>query len=462
MRLLVVDDEQSICWGITQVAKNIGLDVVSASTAEEGIELAKATPPDLMVLDVRLPGMDGLTAMQQFRNCAGNIPIIVMTAYGDLDTAVKAVKNGAYEYILKPFDLASIEAAIQRVLDSQSAENQSPHLAPDANSHGMIGSSPAMQEVFKQIALAASSRVGVLIQGESGTGKELVARAIHEYSADASGPFVAVNVAGLAPTLVESELFGHARGAFTGAETDRTGLIVAADGGTLFLDEVAEMPATLQAKLLRCLEHGEITPVGGTEPVRSHFRIVSATHQDLPTLVERGVFRHDLYYRLGGFQISVPPLRARDDDAVQIAHAIAETVSTATPPQFSSETLRLIRTRHWPGNVRELRNAVEYAVLLARGNLIQPAHFPEPEATRIGDATAEADLPLRIQELLRKWAEVALRDSTDAALHKELLQLVEPPVLQTALEFYDGQYASAARRLGMHRTTLKKRLDEAS
>ncbi len=304
--LLVVDDEQSICWGLKRLGEQLGCEVHTASSAEQVLEDPVRAQPDAIVLDVRLPGMDGLEAIEHFRARWGRVPVIVITAYGDLHTAVEAVRQGAYEYIVKPFDARRIQQVLQRALAT-------PPAAPGtvAAVDGFVGSTPQMQEAFNRIALAASSDACVLLHGESGTGKELAARAIHRHSSRADHPLVVINAASLSETLAESELFGHVRGAFTGAEQPREGLLTRADGGTLFLDEVADIPLPIQIKLLRALEQREVTPVGANEPRHADFRIISATHQDLLQRVQEGRFRHDLYFRIASFRIDLPPLRKR-------------------------------------------------------------------------------------------------------------------------------------------------------
>lgn len=473
MHLLIVDDEPSICWGLAKLAESLGHSVVTAATAEQGLEAARSRRPDTIVLDVRLPGMSGLEAMSHFRQALGPVPIIIITAFGDLATAVEAVRNGAFEYLLKPFDLMAAQRVLERAAESLSR----PATAADVHlpSHGegpIVGHSAAIQEVFKRIAVVAPSDACVHLRGESGTGKELAARAIHHYSRRAEGPFVAVNVAALSPSLAESELFGHARGAFTGADQARKGLLEQANGGTIFLDEVADIPLPVQVKLLRVLEHGEILPVGADSPVQSDFRLISATHQDLRQRVAEGEFRHDLYYRLITFEIEIPPLRQRPDDIPELAAYFLETLAAkntsessllAAYPAISDDALAELQRREWFGNVRELRNAIEHAMILARGSLIAPEHLPPPMAasapmppTHAGPVSDDA-----IAALIRQWAEIHLQDSTGAAdLYERLLKVVEPPLLRTAMQHCGGQYMAAARRLGLHRTTLRKKLDD--
>ena len=459
---LIVDDEESICWGLAKLAEGLGHSTATAASAEQGIESARRQRPDVVVLDVRLPGMDGLEAMRHFQAAAPGVPIIVMTAYGQLTTAVAAVRNGAFDYLTKPFDLVVAQRAIQRALDeAQRPTETTPHAPSAEPGDAIIGASPAMQEVFKRIALVAPSEACVYLHGESGTGKELAARAIHRYSRRADGPFVAVNVASLSPTLAESELFGHVRGAFTGAEQSRKGLLEQADGGTIFLDEVADIPLALQVKLLRVLEHGEILPVGADRPVRSDFRMISATHRNLQKRVADGAFRHDLYFRLITFEIEIPPLRERREDIGPLVEHFLDRLPARNPgprPSIAPEAPAELRSREWCGNVRELGNAIEHAMILARGGIIAPQHLPPP-VFPVG--TGQAGPEETIAGLIRLWAQTQLASPEEAQdLYERLLKLVEPPLLRAAVEHYGGQCLAAARRLGLHRTTLRKKLDE--
>ncbi len=471
-RLLVIDDEEAICWGLAELGKRLGLEVATAATAEQGLELAARRQPDLVLLDVRLPGIDGLMALAKLRELAPATPVVIMTAHGDLSTAVEAVRHGASDYVAKPFDLAQIERLIARALDDHKLPAAKPAIVqPD---DGLVGRTAAMQEVFKRIALVAPSQACVLLAGESGTGKELVARAIHRYSRRASGPFVAVNVAALNPQLAESELFGHVRGAFTGADQPRQGLLVEASGGTLFLDEVADIPPPIQVKLLRALEHGEVLPVGSGKPVPTSFRLVSATHRNLAEDVRQGKFRLDLYYRLATFLVELPPLRARQDDIPPLVdYFVQKFTGRNAAGRVSQAALDEIASREWHGNVRELRNAVEHALIMARDGVILPEHLPEPmapltvipadsrsSAAPVAPAGVDSD-EQQLRDLVAKWAAQRVRTpGVSAALYSDFLALVEPPFLEAAIRRHHGQCASAARVLGIHRTTLKKKLDQ--
>jgi two-component system nitrogen regulation response regulator GlnG len=456
-----VDDEQSICWGLARLGQSLGHEVAAASSAEEGLEQAEHERPDVVILDVRLPGMSGLAAIERFQAICGQAPIILVTAYGDLQIAVDAVRRGAFDYIAKPFDAAAVTGALARALASRPGNTPGSSLQA-VRVEGMVGRSPAMQEVYKQIALAAASDASVLLRGESGTGKELAARAIHRYSPREGGPFVAVNVAALSSSVAESELFGHVRGAFTGADAPRTGLLAQADGGTLFLDEVADIPLPTQVKLLRALEHGEVTPVGGNEPVRSSFRVISATHRHLTRRVDEGSFRHDLYFRLCAFEIELPPLRRRPQDIGELAEHFVGLLSKppGTPSvPITPEALAELQSRPWHGNVRELRNAIDHALIVARGRAIMPEHLPRQMPALLACETDNADDELTAA--VRRWAEQNVAgEGSSGQLYERLIAVVERPLLAAAMKQNKGQCATAARSLGMHRTTLRKKLTD--
>lgn len=471
--LLFIDDEQSICWGLTKLAQRMGHTSEAVGSAELGLNAAERQQPAAIVLDVRLPGMTGLEAIGKLHALLPDVPVIIITAYGDLETAVEAVRRGAFEYLVKPFDLQLAERTITRALavsaakaaacDSSIPQASSDESSDAPNEHDrIIGKSMAMQAVFKQIALVAPSSACVHVHGESGTGKELVARAIHRYSRRADGSFVPVNLAALNPTLAESELFGHVKGAFTGADSARQGLLEQANGGTIFLDEVADIPLALQVKLLRALEHGEIWPVGGNQPRRADFRLISATHQDLRQRVASGSFRHDLYFRLVTFEMALPPLRTRRDDIAELSEYFLDRLASRSGvprAAIGAETQAELERRPWFGNVRELRNVLEHALVLARGGSIEPGHLPAPVLP--SSAVASSDTEDGLRQLVAAWAKSQLpMAGENANLHERLVSLIEPELFRASVEHYHGQVATAARVLGLHRTTLKKKLDE--
>ncbi|QDT76889.1 sigma-54-dependent transcriptional regulator [Gimesia maris] len=462
-KLLIVDDEESICWGLSQLGESLGHQVRMASSAEQALTFAEEERPDVVVMDVRLPGIDGLTAMQGLYDRIGTVPVIVITAYGDLQTAVEAVRKGAFDYIVKPFDLNQMERVLEKAID----ESQRDVLMPGEPKQveGLVGSTPEMQNVFKSIALVAGSEASVLLSGESGTGKELAAQAIHRFSDRSEGPFVAVNIASLSEGLAESELFGHAQGAFTSADSARVGFLEQADQGTLFLDEVADIPLAIQIKLLRALEEGEVLPVGSNQRVKTSFRVIAATHRNLESLIKQGKFRHDLYFRLCTFQIDIPPLRKRVTDIRVLAEFFLERFvdrQTGMQHRLTAETVAELERRPWYGNVRELRNAIEHAALRARGGTILPEDLPAAVSQSfLGMGEAPAGSEAEISLLLKQWAEAQLTDPEQAAnVYEQLLALIEPPVMEVALEKFHGQCAPAARCLGLHRTTLSKKLKQ--
>ncbi|MBY0229016.1 MAG: sigma-54 dependent transcriptional regulator [Gemmataceae bacterium] len=443
--ILIIDDEEAVCWALERALKHQGHRVRTAASAEQGLALAAKHPPDAVILDVRLPGMDGLSALPKLRELAPDAAVIVVTAFGTLPTAVGAMEGGAFDYLPKPFDLSQALEAVARALDRAPAPAPEPSVPGD----DIVGASPAMQAVFKRIALVAPRDASVLITGESGTGKELVARAIHRYSARRDRPFLPVHIAALNPNLVESELFGHAKGAFTGAAQAREGLFALAHGGTVFLDELAEVPLAVQVKLLRALDHNEITPVGATAAQPLDLRILAATNQDLPRRVAEGAFRHDLYFRLNVFEVRLPPLRERPEDiAALAAHFLRRFRPSALP--LSPATLAHLQAQPWRGNVRELRNALEHAAIVARDGPLLPAHFPEAAAP----AATEPDVPSAV----RRWLAERVRGSDPANLHEELLALAEPALLDEVMRRVRGNRVAAAAWLGLNRATVRKKL----
>jgi DNA-binding NtrC family response regulator len=440
-KILVVDDEQAICWGLEKLGTAMGHEVYVASSAEQGLRLAAESQPHLLILDVRLPGIDGLTAMAQFRGIMGAAPIVVITAFGDLATAVKAVQNGAFEYVLKPFDLDEIRGTIRRAFLSVQDTGNS-EFTPNAD--GMLGRIPAMQAVFKKIALAAASDATVLLEGEPGVGKALAAQAIHRHSARASRPFVSLNIAALEPSSAESELFA---------------ILAEADGGVLFLEDTERIPLPLQVKLLRVLENGELPIVGTDQTQPVDLRVISACNQSLLRQVQVGAFRQDLFCLLNGYEISLPPLRERQADILLLArHFAAQRRGTSVT--FAEETIAALISRPWHGNVRELRSAIEHALVVARAGIILPEHLPAPLPPL--SVEAEGQMPHEtLGELAKLRATDLLRDpQAEGFVYEKFLEEVEPALLESAMNQFSQECAPAARALGLHRTTLKRKLDQ--
>jgi two-component system nitrogen regulation response regulator GlnG len=456
-RILIIDDEPAIGWSLGALFSDEGHAVETTASVEAGLEACAHAPPDAVLLDVRLPGRDGIDALPELRALAPDAPVVVMTAFGDLDTAVRAVNAGAYDYLVKPFDLDRVAQTVARALADRGWAPTAPTAAtPDGTRPSLVGSSPAIQEVFKQISLVSGSDLPVLLTGATGTGKDVAARAIHAHSPRRAGPFVAVSLAALAPSVVESELFGHVRGAFTGATADRAGLFELADGGTLFLDEIGEAPLDVQVKLLRALEAREIARMGAATARPIDVRVIAATNRDLPPEVAAGRFRADLYHRLLVFPIHMPPLAERGDDLRILAvHFLARHAAGGPPRQMAEDFVAALASRPWPGNLRELKHAVEYAAVVSRGGILRAEHLPAPVA---GDSAATADE--RLAAAARDWVDRVLATTpASGGLYDRLLRVVEPAALERVLEAVHGNRTAAAKVLGLDRGTLRSRLD---
>lgn len=455
--VLIIDDEEAVCWALKKAIGKLGHHVQVASSAEEGFRQIARQIPDAIFLDVRLPGLDGLSALAQIRAESHDAPTIVVTAFGNLSIAVRAVEGGAFDYLAKPFDLDQALETLSRALKQRNMQSASapPVSEPIESPEEMVGTSPAMQNVFKRIALVAPRDACVLITGESGSGKELVARAVHRYSTRRDRPFLPVHVAALNPNLVESELFGHVKGAFTGAAQAKPGLLSLADGGTVFLDELADIPLPVQVKLLRVLEHNEVTPVGSNRPSLLNIRILAATHQDLERRIAEGTFRHDLFFRLNVFQIHLPPLRQRREDIVPLAEHFLRRLDAKLLP-IPPATAQYLINQPWIGNVRELRNALEHAVIVARGGPLLPEHFPATTNVRTTNPTEQ------LAAAVLQWLEDRIRSggSPPANLYEELLKCVEPPLLEELMRRLQGNRVIAAQWLGLNRATVRKKLGE--
>jgi len=409
----IVDDDQSIRWVLERALSREGFDVRAFASANECLSAFESGEPKVLVSDIRMPGASGIELLQQVKQRRPGLPVIIMTAFSDLDSAVSAFQGGAFEYLPKPFDLPKAVELIRRAVAESDREAAAEELIPE--SPEMLGQAPAMQEVFRAIGRLSQSNVTVMITGESGSGKELIAQALHRHSARANQPFVALNAAAIPRDLLESELFGHERGAFTGANTDRKGWFELADGGTLFLDEIGDMPAQLQAKLLRVLEDGEITPVGASEPKRVDVRLVSATNADLQGKIASGAFRQDLYFRLARFVVETPPLRSRPEDIPGLAAHFLEIFSAEMglpPPTIKADALAALSAYSYPGNVRELKNLIERALISCGGKSITKEHLQFSGAlssTPTIESASAVSLPLNLedaeQELIRRAVE---------------------------------------------------------
>ena len=449
-QILIIDDEEAVCWSLKRGLERLGYAVQTAATAEAAIKAAREERFDAALVDVRLPTMDGVTAVQKLRGLQPTMQIAVMTAFGDLDTAVRAMTAGASEYLAKPFEWNRIQEVVKRLVASRGTATES-RPREDVAAGELIGRSAGMQEVFKRIALAAPRDSCVLITGETGTGKELVARAIHKLSPRRDKPFVPVHLAAMSANLIESELFGHVKGAFSGATESRIGHLESAAGGTIFLDEIGEMDAAAQVKLLRVIERKELTPVGFSTPKPVDIRIVAATHRDLSAHVVAGKFRQDLFFRLNVFGIELPPLRDRIGDIPLLAEHRLRALDPKAP-LLPTATIEFLQSRPWPGNVRELFHAIEHASIVSQGAALQPHHFPEASAATNGDPLDAA---------VAAWFREQANNSADhGKLHAALFRKVERSLIEQALKKTNGNRWQAARLLGISRTTVRKKIEE--
>jgi nitrogen regulation protein NR(I) len=462
-RVLIADDELGICRAFAELLRREGHEPVLASSGEQALAEVETARPALVFMDIQMPGMGGLEALARLREREPELPVVVMTAYGTMDTALEAVSLGAFDYIGKPVELAQVRKLLARALQPRSAPAAEPAQDPQgAGGEGaLVGRSPAMQEIFKLVSLLTGNDMTVLVSGETGVGKELVARAIHRHSRRREAPFVAVNCAAIPETLVESELFGHVKGAFTGAEGRRIGRFEAAAAGTLFLDEISELPLHLQSKLLRVLQERSYEPVGSVGPQPLEARVIAASNLDLRRQVERGAFREDLFHRLNLVTLNIPPLRERRGDIALLAeHFLHRVAAELGKPVTYIEPAALERLQawDWPGNVRELENCVRRAALLAPGASISEHELeldaPAP-AERGGADAAEA----LARAARRALAEALERGDTDEPFHR-LVELVERELVGEALQRSGDNQVAAARLLGLHRTTLRKKLDQ--
>ncbi|EPC00285.1 nitrogen regulation protein NR(I) [Litchfieldella anticariensis FP35 = DSM 16096] len=454
-RIVIVDDDRAIRWVLERALAQPDLEVESFERADAALESLLHSPPDVLLTDIRMPGLDGLDLMAKVRESHPDLPVIVMTAHSDLDSAVASYQGGAFEYLPKPFDVDEALALVRRAV-AHARERQSPATAPEGLSAEIIGEAPAMQEVFRAIGRLSQSHITVLINGESGTGKERVAQALHQHSPRAGKPFIALNMAAIPKDLMESELFGHEKGAFTGATSQRRGRFEQADGGTLFLDEIGDMPPDTQTRLLRVLADGEFYRVGGHVSVKADVRIIAATHQNLEHLVEEGRFREDLFHRLNVIRIHLPRLAERREDIPRLAqHFLAEAARELSTEAkvLTKEAEQHLTRLSWPGNVRQLENTCRWLTVMASGREILIDDLP-PELRNIEAGEAAAG---DWRAAFRDWADRAL-----SAGHTHLLEEAVPDferiLIETALKHTGGRKGEAAELLGWGRNTLTRKV----
>ncbi len=463
-RVLIADDEDGLRWVLEKGLRQAGYEVTAVRDGDEALRAFSEAPFDLVFLDIRMPGTDGLTVLAKLRALASDAHVIVMTAHGTMETAIQAMQRGAYDYLAKPFDLDEVLLLAERALAAGRLTQEVARLKTGLQEvwefGALIGRHPRMQEVYKTIGRIAASDVTILLRGESGTGKELVARAIHHYSRRAGRPFVAVSSAAIPGTLLESELFGHERGAFTDAKERKLGKLELAHGGTLFLDEIGDMPPELQTKLLRALQERTIERVGGQESLRIDVRVLAATNRDLETMMREGRFREDLFYRLNVVTVTLPPLRERRRDIpLLVEHLLAKYAAELGERGVAPEALDRLVGHDWPGNVRELENVVQRAMVMATTGVILPEHLPigpvSAAASVAIDATLEEIIERKLIECVR-----GLREHASANLYDLMIGLVEKPLLRAVLRETSGNQVRAAQILGINRNTLRKKLTE--
>jgi DNA-binding NtrC family response regulator len=449
-RVLVIDDDKDVAYSFQRVLADEPVEVAGVTRGEEGLKNLRKQPADLVLLDVRIGEENGLEILRQIRKEHPRQLVIVMTAHGTAQTAIEAMKHGAFDYVLKPFDVPELLGLLRRALQTAAsmaeltAAPPGKRKEPDAGSvPGLIGTSASMQKIYKLVGQVARSDATVLLFGESGTGKELIARAIYANSPRAARPYVAINCAAIPDTLLESELFGHERGAFTGALTQRIGKFERADGGTLFLDEIGDMPLALQAKLLRILQNGEFQRLGGDQTLRTQVRVIAATNKDLTVMVKEKTFREDLFYRLNVVMIQLPPLREREEDILPLAEYFLHRDGKERRIKFSAAAKQFLQSRRWPGNVRELENAVQRAVVCATSDTIEP-----------GDLSAERDAKVSVPATGEDWWS-SLKSSAQG---QDLLGAAERMLVEKALQEAGGNVQKAAEILGVTRAALRTRV----
>jgi len=455
-KVWVIDDDSSIRWVISKALQRAQIEVRAFESANGVIERLRREPPDVIVTDIRMPGQSGLELLDHIRECAQDIPVIVMTAYSDLDSALASYQGGAFEYLPKPFDVDEVVRLVERAVEHRpGAETikMDSQTAPE-----IIGEAPAMQEVFRAIGRLSHSSINVLICGESGTGKELVARALHRHSPRSSQPFIPINTAAIPAELLESELFGHEKGAFTGAHTQRRGRFEQAHGGTLFLDEIADMPPALQTRLLRVLSDGRFYRVGGHKQIAVDVRILAATNQNLSDKVDGATFREDLFHRLNVISVNLPPLRERCQDIPALASHFLEVVAgelNVEPKELKPDAMAHLCELDWPGNVRQLENTCRWLTVMAAGQKIATAELPVDLRSRLSQTDATSDWERQLKSVIEQQL---------VRGEHNILQTIgtqfERLMLQTALQFTGGHKQEAAKRLGWGRNTLTRKLKE--
>ncbi len=461
--LLVIDDEAGVRFSLKRTLTSVDVAVETAETGRLGLEALMKKLPDVVLLDIRLPDMSGLDALSAIREIDQRLPVVIITAHGTTDTAIEATKRGAFDYLLKPFDLPTLRSVVNRAIEA-SRLTRRPALVPSEENSSVsgdriVGRSAVMQDVFKAIGRVAGSDINVLLLGESGVGKELVARAIFQHSRRSAEPFLAINCAAIPETLLESELFGHEKGSFTGAERQRIGRFEQATGGTIFLDEIGDMSPAIQAKVLRLLQDQRFERVGGSETIQADVRVIAATNQNLPDLVAAGRFRQDLFYRLNTYTILLPPLRSRREDLPLLVEHFIKVFSPEVCKRVAvvaPETLQILSNYPWPGNVRELQGVIKTALVNTTSDVLTPDSLPESIThPLVGESFGplENNVALDLMNYVRQMIA-----NGDNHLYRKVQFAVDRAVFREVLDAVKGNQVEAARMLGISRTTLRAKL----
>jgi len=457
-KVWIVDDDKSIRWVLEKALQKTDVEIQSFANPEDVLKKIRNEEPDVIISDIRMPGMDGITLLEKVKQQSPSVPVIIMTAYSDLDRAVSAFQGGAFEYLSKPFDVDEVVSLVKRAITHKQNDSVATvHEAVDAST-SIIGSAPAMQEVFKAIGRLSGSNLTVLITGETGTGKELVASALHAHSPRSTQPFVAINTAAIPKDLLESELFGHEKGAFTGATGQRQGRFEQANGGTLFLDEIGDMPADLQTRLLRILAQGEFYRVGGHMPIKVDVRVIAATHQDLEQLVKENKFREDLLHRLNVIRVHVPSLRDRRTDIVELTNHFLKSAANELNEETKNllpETADYLAGLPWHGNVRQLENFCRWITVMASGSEIHIDDLP-PELKQEAEKT---EISGEWETTFRKWVESSLLKG-DTEILRDAVPRFETILIKEALKKSGGRRQDAAKLLGWGRNTLTRKIKQ--
>ncbi|MDX1812004.1 MAG: nitrogen regulation protein NR(I) [Gammaproteobacteria bacterium] len=454
----VIDDDRSIRWVLERALSKAGMDVECFEKAGGLLEKLGRQKPDAIISDIRMPGIDGFEFLTSVHERYPELPVIIMTAHSDLDSAVTAYEGGAFEYLPKPFDVNDAVDLVHRAIQHGRRTSSKTSEIVEQSSAEIIGEAPAMQEVFRAIGRLSRSNVTVMINGESGTGKELVASALHRHSPRASQPFIAINTAAIPKDLLESELFGHERGAFTGAQSMRRGRFEQADGGTLFLDEIGDMPADLQTRLLRVIATGEFYRVGGHDPIKVDVRIIAATHQNLEKLVKEGKFREDLFHRLNVIRIQLPPLRERQEDVpLLLQHFLQQAAKelSVEPKTLNPEAEKFLSQLSWPGNVRQIENICRWLTVMAPGPEVHVEDLP-PELKEDNESGGSND---DWESALKRWA-ISRLNSGESAIMEVATPIYEKVMIEAAVSHTGGRRQEAAKLLGLGRNTLTRKIKE--